>query len=164
MVQLDVEGEKPFRAVVSRWDAQITDIEEVADDINEAFIADQKRSFRSEGASSGPKWAPLSPLYKRWKSKNYPGMPILQRTGRLRASLTLPGHPEHGFAVLSKTTMQVGTEVPYAIHHQAGSTSLPRRPIIRFTSRFRKAVESAMHARLLKIRDEALSGKIRAGQ
>jgi len=37
-------------------------------------------------------WAPLSPKYKIWKQKNFPGQPILVRGGDLRESVRWGGN------------------------------------------------------------------------
>lgn len=37
---------------------------------------------------SGGRFVPLSPRYKKWKKRHYPGRPILTLTGAMRASLT----------------------------------------------------------------------------
>ena len=39
------------------------------------------------------RWAPLSPAYKRWKDKHFPGRPILVRTGAMQAGFRWEAHP-----------------------------------------------------------------------
>lgn len=87
------------------------------------------RQFNAEGA--GPdagKWAPLSARYKAWKDANFPGLPILERYGRLRAALTMSASP---FARrdVSNEALVFGTKnVPYATFHQTGTSRMPARP------------------------------------
>jgi len=79
-----------------------------------------------------PPFAPLSPRYARWKSRRYPGAPILVRSGRLRDSLTNPNHPD-AIATVTPQSLTYGTSVPYAAYHQLGTQRMPARPPIKLS-------------------------------
>jgi phage gpG-like protein len=77
------------------------------------------RQFPSEGGQGQHgRWAPLSPRYRTWKEKHFPGKPILQLTGRLFGSFS-DGHPDH-VDRRSETMLEWGSSVPYGIFHQFG--------------------------------------------
>lgn len=96
-------------------------------------------------ALKGPgRYQDLSERYKKRKvrPKNKGGAgfvyPILKFTGRLAGSITNPNHPEKINYIVNKSTLVLGTKVPYAIYHQSnkkrgeGPTgrSMPYRPFL----------------------------------
>ena len=83
-------------------------------------------NFTSEGLPVG-EWDSLSPRYAAWKSVNFPGRKILQRTGRLMDSLVRLDGPENR---INFKTAHFGTEVSYAKFHQYGTTKMPKRQIV----------------------------------
>ncbi len=88
------------------------------------FKNSERRIFDSEGQALGSRWRPLSPEYAAAKSRDYPGTPILVRTGRLRSSLT-----ERPTVRFRGNTMEIGTNVPYSEWNQRGvpQNGLPAR-------------------------------------
>jgi len=73
---------------------------------------------RQSDPTTGRPWAKLSPKYAAWKSKNYPGQPILRATGAmLDASYIFT----KGDAFLVKSTR-------YGSDHQFGTQRLTARP------------------------------------
>lgn len=88
------------------------------------FVRAERAQFGSEGAYASGVWAPLSPRYKARKEREYPGRPILERTGRLVGSLT---RRPLDVEVITASTMRIGTSVPYAKFHQRGTDIMPRR-------------------------------------
>lgn len=94
------------------------------------------------GPNSGA-WAQLSEQYERWKSANYPGKPILERTGALKAALTESGSP---FAMRHIDTNEFDfgtTGVPYASFHQTGTMHMPDRPPLDLTQDFERNLQAA---------------------
>ncbi len=84
---------------------------------------DVERNFEEEGKGAGG-WAPLSTAYAKWKTRRYPGKPILQREGRLLNSLR-PSNDgrsigRDGILEISRTGMAYGTAVLYGKFHQDG--------------------------------------------
>ena len=111
-------------AVLTRFADAMTDLsepfEEIADDLTERI---QPEQFETIGARGGVQWAELSEGYAAWKEQNFPGMPILQRTGLLMGALTDASAPGHK-RVVTKSELRVGVDdavVPYAKYHQSGT-------------------------------------------
>lgn len=123
--------------------------------------AAMRRQFDAEGA--GPdsgKWAPLSARYKAWKDVNFPGLPILERYGRLRAGLTMPASPFSRRDIDAQTLVFGTREVPYATFHQTGTDRMPARPPIDLD---RQAEVELRRAALAGVRDairEATEGEV----
>lgn len=109
---------------LAEFSGQFKDFTDLWPEIAAGFFAIETELFDSEGATGASgAWAPLSPRYAEWKGRNYGALPILEREGALRASLTGPA----ASIEISPFQMTIGTDVPYAIVHQEGS---PRRAVI----------------------------------
>ena|SRR5215831_2559237 len=85
--------------------------------------------FTSEGRRGGGSWKRLAPSTIRKKGSSQ----ILQDTGKLIDSLTVPGH---GLQILNIgfNEIEYGTRRPWAFVHQHGSRDghVPARPFLRF--------------------------------
>lgn len=82
--------------------------------------------FDTHGAHGlGSRWKPLSPAYKTWKDKHFPGKPILEATGQMRRSMTSP-QAVH----VQARRLVYEPDDPKAIYHQRGNQHLPQRKII----------------------------------
>lgn len=90
------------------------------------------QSRDSRGRFAGGRWEKLSPRYKAWKDRWYPGLPILTREGFLRDSLQWTGtHLGPGGVFEAYPTYVIyGTTIPYASAHQKGTARLPARPFM----------------------------------
>lgn len=94
----------------------------------ERRIGDQ---FDAEGGGAQGSWAPLSAQYAAWKEANYPGMPILRRTGAMYEGLT----SDSPFSLRQSDgdSYRFGTQgVTYASYHQSGTGRMPARPVFDF--------------------------------
>lgn len=90
-------------------------------EMHQAYAQYEEDVFATEGRAGHGKWKPLSPMYRKWKARNFPGKPILTRTGKMRAAAkTLL------FLSRDRLAMGPGNLVPYAIYHES---PLPRRKI-----------------------------------
>lgn len=114
------------------------DMRAISTQVDSRFMARERRLFATEGRSGGEAWPRLSEEYRRWKARRFPGRKIMQRTGRLRRSLTSKG----GRHVLESTlpprvSVTVGTSVKYAAYHIDGSPirnwNLPERDTLQHT-------------------------------
>lgn len=104
------------------------DFREPFEQMAEAFWKQEAQTFALEGqVEKFERWKPLSPRYKEWKEKHYPGQPILVRSGAMRDSLTNP-HADGAIYEVYPQQMTLGTEIPYAIYHQTGSVRIPNHP------------------------------------
>lgn len=74
--------------------------------------------FRSEGASYGATWAPLSPRYEAEKSRRYPLAGILRATGRMQESFEMMSSSD--YCLIYNTT-------DYLQYHQTGTFKMPQR-------------------------------------
>ena len=88
-----------------------------------------KRLFATVFANEGqtpltPRWAPLSPQYKRWKDQRFPGKTILRRTDKLYHSVV-----SNPMTNVSPDQLTYETNVPYAIYHELGTSKMPARPL-----------------------------------
>ena len=97
--------------------------------IRDDFTLETTRSFVSLGKSTGHPWKPLSPPYETWKSKHFPGRPLMVLTGRLARSLTTETDRNFIFARKGGTSLTLGSRVKYAGYHQRGTERLPARPL-----------------------------------
>jgi phage gpG-like protein len=113
--------------VLGHWDQNIQDAGEAFEAIADHQKKIWQKQFAQEGRYTGAAWSPLSPPYARWKAKNYPGKPILQRTGKLMESMT---QRPFGIDEITDKSMTIGTDVPYAQYHQRGTEHMPARPLI----------------------------------
>lgn len=100
--------------------------------------------FQAQGRGPvvGP-WAPLSPKYAAWKEINFPGLLILQRTGKLKDALTKDG--SNAMRDYSAGQLNFGTiGVEYASFHQTGAPWLPVRAPFDFDSEFETQLTKQM--------------------
>lgn len=85
------------------------------------------KQLDAEGGGPAGPFAPLSAKYAAWKERNFPGQPILRRTGAMAAALTESGAPGARRDV-SGDSLTFGTSgVPYASFHQTGTRRMPTR-------------------------------------
>jgi hypothetical protein len=77
----------------SKWANLIKDLRPIFTDVVYLFRSHERRHFSTQGKSTGDKFYKLSTRpppkggYKAWKKRHFPGRPILQLTGTLRAAL-----------------------------------------------------------------------------
>lgn len=108
-----------------------------------AFEAAMGRQFDSRGGGQTGAWESLSDAYAAWKAKHYPGQPLLERTGALRAALTESNTP-HSYREWTARDFAFGTAgLEYASFHQFGTGKMPARPPFDFDGRFNSEVEEA---------------------
>jgi phage gpG-like protein len=128
----------------------ISDLRPVWEYAERAFYAIEREQFASQGgAGRSGKWKELSAAYAKAKAKAYPGMPILQRTGRLMRSLT----GNTGDSVLEKREQEfsIGSKVPYGRYHQSGTSKMPQRSPINFSEPQRTAMQKELQKGLLTV-------------
>lgn len=89
------------------------------------------RARGQTGRFAGGAWATLSPKYRIWKQKHYPGKPLLVREGDLRESVRWSGQlGPGGIFQAERDFVVVGTSIPYAKFHQQGTQTMPARPFL----------------------------------
>lgn len=91
--------------------------------------------------------------YAAWKAKHYPGMPILQLTGRLITAATVPGAPDN-INSYEPFSMEYGVSdnIPYAYKHQYGSKDgrTPARRYMHLTASSTKKIYKTIHQFIFK--------------
>lgn len=83
-------------------------------------------NFSSSGLPVGG-WSPLKAKYASWKSRNFPGTPIMVQSGSLRRDLTTLRGPANE---INRTRARFGTSIEYAKFHQYGTTRMAKRQIV----------------------------------
>lgn len=127
LMDIRVKTDGPLH-LVTRLEKAYGDLSPVLADIAEDF----KETVAPDTFNHhGPGWAPLSPRYAAWKSRVYPGRPLMVVSGRLRNSLF--GETNEWFQRISRYNLDMGTTVPYATYHQTGTRFMPARPVINVT-------------------------------
>ena len=115
------------------------------------FYQSMTEVFATEGAFEGRnRWQELSPAYAKGKTKHYPGKKILDRTGRLKKSLTIKGSSDSVLEI-TPNSLKIGTKVPYSIYHQKGTSRVPMRKIIELTDLQRKRWIQIIHKHMYDI-------------
>lgn len=125
-----VDGERQMSRFFDIAADSINDFTIIFEKLAEDFRETQKEVFKKEGANEGlSKWKPLSPKYKKWKNKFYPGRPILTLTGDMRKSLTQQNNINH-IERITKNSFEIGTKDFKTILHQKGTKKMPKRKVI----------------------------------
>lgn len=130
-VDIRIEGMGRFLQYLRGKKRLMEDMRPVFQKIRYEFYEHMEDVFESEGAILGERWTPLNRRYAAWKAKRFPGRKILERTGKLKRSLT--GKGGAGAVVeLDKDELSIGTDVWYAHRHQEGvpAFNLPPRPFL----------------------------------
>lgn len=134
--------------------SQILGVGERANDLRPAFrkVRDilhrnATRQFDSAGVYGSGGWSPLAASTIRQKQLLGLDNGILQRTYRLRDSLT--GDNADRIERINRKSMAYGTQVAYARYHQSGTSKMPRRRMVETTKGDRKQITRAIYERLM---------------
>ncbi len=151
-IRMVVAGNVEMDRGLARWTEGITDWRKIWPVFGDSFYAFLKKQFETEGAEGlGQQWTELSAAYARWKQKRYPGTKILERTGKLKASLTSE-KAEHAVFEPKAQSLTIGSDLPYALYHQTGTASgLPQRKEIVFTEPDKRELMRIAQMYLLQI-------------
>jgi phage gpG-like protein len=137
-------GAEEIRTMMNRLLQAVDDISPAFPEMEATFRAIELQAFTSEGTSgeSGA-WAPLSPGYRAWKERHFPGKTILRRTDRLMGSLVRRG--ADSFIESSPKRLAIGTTTPYAAFHQVPGLGARFRPPISLTDRDAAKFQAILH-------------------
>jgi hypothetical protein len=134
-LEMVVTGQRPLVRSLRGVATWLGDLKPLWEVVRSEFVKLERAAFDEEGAVGGfPRWAELTPRYKRWKERWYPGQPILQLTGAMREAVLEP------VTTTSPTMMRLVIANEYAIYHQTGTRKMVARPPVRLTSQFGAAV------------------------
>lgn len=145
----EVDGVKQIDVALGAMAAAVNDLGFLWPVIRTFLLPGFKKQFDSEGRAGSGGWARLAMAYAAWKSRRFPGKKILERTGRLRASLTKSSHPDFIFKK-SKLSMVIGTKVPYARFHQRGTRQMRSRKPIELTALQKRVIPKMIHEAIVK--------------
>lgn len=81
---------------------------------------------RQQPRGKGARWPQLSTQYAARKEQQYPGLPMLVRTGELLASMTSKGAPGN-ISLIAKSGAVFGSSVSHGIYHDEGRGNNPIR-------------------------------------
>lgn len=81
------------------------------------------QAFASQGGVYGDQWPELNPVYAQQKAKDYPGRPILVKTGEMQQNFV---------ANTNSTSAEITNTSPQFIYHQstAPRSKIPRRAMM----------------------------------
>lgn len=114
---------------------RMVDLEPVFDRFGEYIVGDHiPNQFVAQGTPST--WAALSPQYARWKEVHFPGKPILERTGRMKRGFRWEARPR-SLRIINRVTAGQSVKIPRWRFHQEGTSRMPARPMLQFTSQDR---------------------------
>jgi len=107
------------------------DLNPMLRDVDKMFARNMRRLFSTQGGSGGPEWQALSPRYKAWKDRAFPGRKILSLRGKLRRSLASRSSTDHvaRWTLKPRARLIVGTSVRYAAYHAPGGLHNPKLPV-----------------------------------
>lgn len=150
VLSLTVDGIPQILTAFSRWGEYADDLSPAFEEITSTFTDQIEPTwFDTEGQGT---WAPLNPRYAAQKERRWPGRPILVASGALLESVT----GGTGFVkIITPTALALGTNIPYAIYHQRGTTYMPRRAVIDLSKENRTVISKIVQRYLAKRAREA---------
>lgn len=77
--------------------------------------------FASQGGALGHRWTNLSPVYRSWKSRHYPGRGILIATGHMKSSFQ---------STSTMNSATISNSASYFKYNQLGTHRMPARPML----------------------------------
>jgi phage gpG-like protein len=138
-LSIRIAGEAAMARGVARFTEGLADYRPLWGAIEDDFYAAEQEQFRTEGAGMALHWTALSASYAKWKETHFPGRLILERTGDLRHSLTDRRDP-NALCIEERETLTLGTNIPFAIFHQQGTSKMPARPVMPAPEDFQRRV------------------------
>lgn len=151
-ISISVDGIPEFDRIFRRMDLSLSDLTPVWEETRDAFWEIEKEQFASEGAAGGAgRFERLSPKYEKVKARRYPGKPILEATGRMRAAYT--SKTSDSVVQISRDSLTVGGRGKVgriAAYHQRGGGRLPQRKVISFSESQKRRMTKRLQKRMLK--------------
>lgn len=157
-VNLDVVGEKQWSRGFELMAREAADISEPLRHVGRLIVESVGQQFMTEGAHGlGGRWQPLSPEYERWKEENFPGRPLLVRTGAMRRTVLDPG----SLTVTARRLVYEprGEHDDLAYYHQVGAGALPDMPprkLVALPESVRRSMDRAFHEWVVGLRRGAM--------
>ena len=140
----DVQGAIQVDRAFNRVDQEISDFRNFWPGVILAFYEIETAQFATEGArGASGQWAALSPAYKIFKEKEFPGKTILRREDALYESMTGPDALD---SILrpEKDELTIGSALPYVLAQHK------RRPIISLSEDNKRKIVKSIQQRLVE--------------
>jgi hypothetical protein len=134
-LSFEIEGDRQIDRTLQRFELGARNAAPAFEKIVDSFVHLEERQFASRGGYAGTPWAPLTPAYAAWKSKHYPGKPILELTGTLVDSLT---RRPLGVEVIEAHFAVFGSGTDYGRYLQAGTPRMVARPPVQVPETVRR--------------------------
>jgi hypothetical protein len=137
-LSIDVDGTRVVERELLGMSARTLDLSPAMRDIRDIVYKSNRAQFATEGAHGGEPWTPPSPRWTARKATLGLDTKTEQATGDLRASLT--GRRRGSYSRAGKSSLSVGTTVPYAKYARRRNTlvrptELERREMVRVVQR-----------------------------
>ena len=144
-VNIQTLGHERIIRSLSRIGQWMQDLRDPFETVASYFWTVNQENFDSQGKPE--KFKPLSPNYKRWKDKHYPGKKILQLSGRLYDSLTAQNQADSQdtIKIITRKYAELGTQVPYADFHYYGTRKMPSRKPVQLADKHRVVMTRIIH-------------------
>jgi phage gpG-like protein len=111
------------------------------------LLEDNQASWSTEqDPQTQGRWAPLSPAYASSKSRAYPGVPILRRTGTMQDKTRILPQASRGIF-----SARMGSS--YGSYHMNGTSRMPARPWLGVPVSSMPKMEEAISRAILKGRN-----------
>jgi len=130
-ISLKLIGKDEYILKLKKYKGEIKNLRSVFNAISDDIYKLEESVFEAQGK---PNWKKLSPRYKSWKDKHYPGQKILSLTGTLRGAATgMPGGDLiRPVRIQTNKSLKIGLQGVLTVH-QWGNKNLPARKIYNFT-------------------------------
>lgn len=129
-VSIEVTGSAELQAELQRAIARLQRPRELMQALGAVFVANIERRFDAKRDPSGVPWRPLAPATRARYDKQDGGKrrgTLLERTGRMRDSLTYNARDDHVEIGMSRLTDGGRWQIP--LLHETGTRRMPRRGI-----------------------------------
>jgi hypothetical protein len=133
---IDSQGEELISRDLFGMAGRAADVRPAMVEIRDLIWDATSRQFASEGAFGSGGWEPLASSTVEAKERAGLDRRILHATLRMERSVT--GDSPESIAVASRDGLDMGSSVPYTIHHQTGTDRMPRRRPMQLPDRVRQ--------------------------
>lgn len=133
-IKFDIDPHKQFFKALKKAQQEVADLTEPLKEISDSWFKSNQAIFALKGPG---KYVDLAPSTKKQKAKTGSVYPILERSGKLKQSITNPSDSHAVSDISNKNSLTVGTRVtskgsPYAIFIHHGTKKMPARPVVLF--------------------------------
>lgn len=133
-ISVTVEGSAEAMAKLKKTSAGLADLSPAMKQVG-TYLTNyfSGQAFASQGTVFGERWKRLNPMYEYYKDRQFPGQPILVRTGVMQRSFR---------AKSTANTTTITNKAPYFKYHQSDAPRkrLPRRVMMATNEAMRQQI------------------------